>query len=161
MRRSASEIIRDLELRIARLERQASGRGQEDLDWDAYTHTQSVEFTDIILDKNDRAIAKQKIRFNEQGKGYDMDSAIEEALVSIAEDLIEKKLTYEDDNKRDTIYFYYVDEIPSQIDDFKDKDLEKWEEEDGGTTAVLKLKGISKDHFQYFLNYWLDNEYGE
>ena len=132
-------------------------------DWDAYTHTLSYTFTDVILDKNDRVIAKEKIRYDEKGKGYDMDSAIADALVSIADDLIENfgDLVYEDDNNRDTVYFYYGDGNPYQIDDFKDEDFDRFRDENGTARAELKLKGISKDQLKYFVDYWFDEKEGE
>jgi hypothetical protein len=153
MKKTASEVIHDLEMRIARLERQASRT-----DRDAYTHTIEYTFTDIILDKNDRAIAKEQSRYDEKGKGYDMDSAIKEALIRIADDLMEHfgDLVYQDDNNRDTIYFYYGDGNPHQIDDFKDEDLEKWSEQNGWAEAELKIKGITKDQLEYFVKYWFD-----
>jgi len=161
MRRTATEIIRDLETRIDRLERQASRTDwSRDLDWDAYTHTLSYTFTDIILDKNDRVIAKEEIRYDEKGKGYDRDSAVAEALVSIADDLMENfgDLVYEDDNNRDTIYFYYADGNPYQVDYFKDEDFDRFREENGIAKAELKIKGITKDQLKYFVDYWVDEK---
>ena len=139
MRRTASEVIRNLERRIARLERQASRTDQEDLDWDAYTHTQPVEYTDRLLDENERVIDEVSRRYNFKGTSYDKGSAIEDALGNIAEDLPVHNLEF-DDLGRGTIKFYYLDNTPYFEDEFDEDDLDRC----ASAELEIKLIGLGR-----------------
>lgn len=150
MRRTATEVIRDLENRIARLERQASRTGQED--WDAYTHTQPVEYTDRLLDDNGRVIDSFSQSYNFKGTSFDKETAIEDALGNIADDLPVNNLRALEMG-RDTIKFYYFDNVPY----FEDKFDEDYLDRCASAEFEIKLRGLGRKHLDDLLEMIIDS----
>lgn len=145
MRRTATEIIRGLEDRIARLERQASPITPSTPS-DAYTHTQPVEYTDKLLDSNGRVIDEVSRRYNFDGTSFDKEVAIEDALGKIVDDLPVNNLSALEAG-RDTIKFYYIDNVPYFEDKFDEDDLDRCH----SAEFEIKLIGLGRKHLDDLL----------